>query len=461
MDQICTHILAYHVEPFPLSQRLNPILSNLKAYNQRYAFYFIKRCTTPLFHLNSSTTRHPIQIRKYKIPLLYPNQIGFWHAQCYNLLHIIKGFEPIPYNHRSIIYKKYHIFCQFFIIGGIHKWKNYFSQMKQLSSALKFRCIKKQHNIPFRPLFLLKFYTNELQGECIMHSLHANTYFTLVFKHQYHTYLNAFCFNSQFFLGEYIRPTTLNNRNQVFFKPGQIYQINKSSLLLRKANPILLASNGILHVNNLSLIESNTRLLTMLYTNCKSDDIVQGIPKIEVFFEARKTQTPNILFDNLHTRLNYFYNKYKFQYSYKKAVRKSIIKLQQIIVNEIQYIYSNQGISISDKHIEIIIRQMTSKVRILNGGSTGLLPGEYLDIVWVEKINLTLKARRVKYEPSILGISKSCLETNSFISAASFQETIRVLTKSTVQHKMDFICGLKENIIIGHLIPAGTGFIAF
>ncbi len=120
-----------------------------------------------------------------------------------------------------------------------------------------------------------------------------------------------------------------------------------------------------------------------------------------------------------------------------------------------------QGIFISDKHIEIIIRQMTAKVRILDGGATGLLRGELVDLLWIEKINHRLQFKTIKYKPIILGITKTCLETNSFISAASFQETTRILTKAAIQNKMDFICGLKENVILGHLIPAGTSFFAF
>ena len=142
-------------------------------------------------------------------------------------------------------------------------------------------------------------------------------------------------------------------------------------------------------------------------------------------------------------------------------MRKSILQIQQVIIKGIQSIYTQQGVFIADKHLEIIIRQMTSKVRVVNSGSTGLLLGEIVDIKWIEYINTRLKANYIDYEPIVLGITRSCLETNSFISAASFQETIRILTNSAIKNKTDFLYGLKENIILGHLIPAGTGSIHF
>ncbi len=263
------------------------------------------------------------------------------------------------------------------------------------------------------------------------------------------------------FLGECIAPFTKLSKRRILLSAGQLYAMTRKNLLIRKAECRLLTSNGILHIQNKALIKPKTRLFTMFYTHFKTGDIVQGIPKVEEFFEARQTRGGHPLFDNLHVRLNYLYNKYKIQYKYNKAVRKALLKLQQIIINEIQFIYTTQGVFISDKHIEIITRQMTSKVRILDGGSTGLLRGELVDLIWIEKINHRIKYKKIKYEPTILGITKTCLETNSFISAASFQETTRILMKAAIQNKMDFICGLKENVILGHLIPAGTGFITF
>ena len=123
--------------------------------------------------------------------------------------------------------------------------------------------------------------------------------------------------------------------------------------------------------------------------------------------------------------------------------------------------YQSQNVDISDKHIEVIVRQMTSKVRVEDGGDTTLLPGELVELQQIENINeamLLTKGLPASYYPVLLGITKSSLNTDSFISAASFQETTRVLTEAAIEGKADWLRGLKENVIIGRLIPAGTGF---
>lgn len=139
-------------------------------------------------------------------------------------------------------------------------------------------------------------------------------------------------------------------------------------------------------------------------------------------------------------------------------MRKSISFIQQYIVDAIQHVYQSQAVNISDKHIEIIVKQMTSKVRITEVGSTGLLTGDIVYLDWVELVNSGIEGRKAQYEPIILGITKASLEMDGFISAASFQETIKILSRAAILQKRDFLRGLKENLILGHLLPAGTGF---
>ena len=136
-------------------------------------------------------------------------------------------------------------------------------------------------------------------------------------------------------------------------------------------------------------------------------------------------------------------------------------KVQTYLVNEVQNVYQSQNVEISDKHVEVIVRQMTSKVKVEDGGDTTLLPGELVELQQIENINeamLLTKGLPATYSPILLGITKSSLNTDSFISAASFQETTRVLTEAAIEGKADWLRGLKENVIIGRLIPAGTGF---
>ncbi|MBY0344290.1 MAG: DNA-directed RNA polymerase subunit beta', partial [Sphingomonadales bacterium] len=133
--------------------------------------------------------------------------------------------------------------------------------------------------------------------------------------------------------------------------------------------------------------------------------------------------------------------------------------LAEYLVDEIQEVYRLQGVKINDKHIEVIVRQMLQKVEITDGGDTTLLPGEQVDLAEMLEINGKLAKGKQPAEgkPVLLGITKASLQTRSFISAASFQETTRVLTQAAVEGKKDTLIGLKENVIVGRLIPAGTG----
>jgi len=134
--------------------------------------------------------------------------------------------------------------------------------------------------------------------------------------------------------------------------------------------------------------------------------------------------------------------------------------LAEFLVNEIQDVYRLQGVPINDKHIEVIVRQMLQKVEILDAGDTGLLKADHLDKTEVDAENAKAEARGGRpaiTQPVLLGITKASLQTRSFISAASFQETTRVLTDASVNGKVDTLEGLKENVIVGRLIPAGTG----
>ena len=139
---------------------------------------------------------------------------------------------------------------------------------------------------------------------------------------------------------------------------------------------------------------------------------------------------------------------------------KGVEELAAYLVNEIQEVYRLQGVSINDKHIEVIVRQMLQKVDIVDAGDTDFLVGEQVDGVDLDAANEAVKADGKKPAvgtPVLLGITKASLQTRSFISAASFQETTRVLTEAAVNGKVDTLEGLKENVIVGRLIPAGTG----
>ena len=238
-------------------------------------------------------------------------------------------------------------------------------------------------------------------------------------------------------------------------------------------------------------------------------DIVQGLPRIEEILEARKKNLvikriptskkkglliqktsldPNFEFRKLgtsikenekinpHKLLKVYFNYYGFIKSflcdrtqtikYNRLINnyegsyKSFKKVQSFILNSVQSVYQSQGVTINNKHLEVIIKQMTTKVLITYEGNTPLLRREVIDLYHIQYINQIIKKQGKQsayYVPLLLGITKAALNNPSFISAASFQETTRVLTKAAIEGRIDWLRGLKENIIIGHLIPAGTG----
>nr|YP_009532118.1 RNA polymerase b''-subunit [Volvox africanus]AXZ97311.1 RNA polymerase b''-subunit [Volvox africanus] len=393
---------------------------------------------------------------------------------------------------------------------------------------------------------------------------------------------------------------------QVLKKSGQLIHMNKQKITLRLGQPLVISPRSIIHASHGDFIRYKTSVITLTYQQLKTGDIVQGIPKVEQLFEARTTKRGRLFRDNVTNLLTGLFLKYFVKSAYllrknmldisKKinitspqnlptkqtilkqnakpnlfvnnkqnqtiilalalhwSVKQSFYKIQQIIVDGILRVYRSQGVSIADKHVEIIVKQMTSKVRIINpnaskltdysfslqninrglhldtpkqklssklttqapipkqtnlykrkkivytrerentnqafetklleqllsnnfDGPSGLFPGEIVDIDFVENINIflfktssfesfnaqnqtTFAIEPIKYEPIVLGITRASLEVESFLSAASFQQTTRVLSQAALYKKKDFLKGLKENIIIGNLIPAGTGYLS-
>ena len=239
-------------------------------------------------------------------------------------------------------------------------------------------------------------------------------------------------------------------------------------------------------------------------------DIVQGLPRIEEILEARKknlvskrvpmNQKKGLLIQkssldtnfefrklattllennkiNPHKLLKVYFNYYGLRKlflcdktkSFKSSrlvsnyegSYKSFKKVQLFILNAVQSVYKSQGVTINDKHLEVIIKQLTTKVLITYEGDTPLSRREVIDLYHIQYINQIITSEKKQpayYIPLLLGITKAALNNPSFISAASFQETTRVLTKAAIEGRVDWLRGLKENIIIGHLIPSGTGY---
>ena len=250
---------------------------------------------------------------------------------------------------------------------------------------------------------------------------------------------------------------------------GQVIQINKNYIKVQFIENSLVASNSRFFCKNNQFIEKTNQIFTQSYPRLQMGDIVQGIPKIEEFFEARQTKDGNPFDNNLHNRLKRRFVFYRKNCGYPLfiATRKSIYDIQNLIIDSIFKLYSSQGIDISDKHLEIIVRQMTSKVKVTQFWKYGTpfvpfkhpLPTELYSCQYIERYQYRKKNTRiynVRYEPAILGITRAALENDGFISAASFQETTRILSRGAIFQKKDYLKGLKENVILGHIIPAGT-----
>jgi DNA-directed RNA polymerase subunit beta' len=306
----------------------------------------------------------------------------------------------------------------------------------------------------------------------------------------------------------------------VFQNSGLIYKLYGNSIILHKGNPYLFSEGARIEKRPGDLIKKGERLGQLAYERARTEDIVQGLPRVEEILEARKPKIesnlairPGMVIDikyfssELHIwvvpnnygksqkdfyRINYsqrlLISSFEFitvgqplndapinphtilevYFSYYKSLKlftpynsayKSFRKIQAMLLNSVQAVYYSQGVSISDKHVEIIIKQMTGKVQITSSGDSPLLPDELVELKQVYYINNCLKQKECAlFRPVILGITKASLKTNSFISAASFQHTTKILTEAAIQGKTDWLRGLKENVIVGRLIPAGTGF---
>ncbi len=302
---------------------------------------------------------------------------------------------------------------------------------------------------------------------------------------------------------------------------GQVTEITDTHVTLRIARPYRVSTGAVLHIENGDLVQRGDNLVLLVFERAKTGDIIQGLPRIEELLEARKPKEACVLAErpgtaqvtysddevvsikvieedgvvteyqvnpgqnllindgetvlpaqpltdgpaNPHQILEIFF---KYHLSLGEgthaAAMKGLQEVQTFLVNEVQSVYQSQGVDISDKHIEVIVRQMTSKARIEDGGDTTMLPGELMEIYQIEQVNEAMAitgGAPAEYTPVLLGITKASLNTDSFISAASFQETTRVLTEAAIEGKSDWLRGLKENVIIGRLIPAGTGFNAY
>ncbi len=263
-----------------------------------------------------------------------------------------------------------------------------------------------------------------------------------------------------------------------------------------------LVPDSILSVKDGQKISAGDVIARLPKETTKTKDITGGLPRVAELFEARKAKDSAIIAENDGKVIfgkevrgkqrvtiesengetsSYLIPKGKhINFNQGEKIKKGeylldgqplphdilrilgIEELTEYFVNQVQDVYRLQGVIINDKHIEVILRQMLKKIEVKEPGDSSLLPGEVIDRIRFEQINENLKAESKKPavgERVLMGITKASLQTESFISAASFQETTRVLTDAAIKGKVDKLVGLKENVIVGRLVPAGTGSI--
>jgi len=284
---------------------------------------------------------------------------------------------------------------------------------------------------------------------------------------------------------------------------GLVIAASKSKIVVAPGeNYLIIAGSGVFVEDGEEIMSYDVlaRVESIRRDPSKTRDIIQGLPKVEELFEGRRPKNAAILSEldgvvevkesegmrlvtvkgnkgetreyhvPYETRLRVISNDKVFkgmQLTEGNINPHDVLRItgvgsvQRFLVDEIQKIYRSQGVTIADKHIETIVRQMTKKVRVVKSATTTMLPGELIEKNKLDELNEKIKGEKATATEVLLGITKASLTTESFISAASFQETARVLTDAAVKGKVDEMYGLKENVIIGKPIPAGTGFIDY
>nr|AER45533.1 rpoC2 [Halocarpus kirkii] len=270
-------------------------------------------------------------------------------------------------------------------------------------------------------------------------------------------------------LGQLVCESEYISEDEPFPKSGQIIAVNEESLVIRLANSYLGTGGATVHSHYGEIIYEGDILITLLYERLTTDDIIQGLPKIEQLSEARST---NSISKNLKKNVQSWNRDmttfFGILWGSFIGARITMEQSQIQLVHQIQKVYRSQGVTISDKHIEIIVRQMTSKVLIVENSNSEnqffeygmgnvFLPGELVGLSRAQRMNRALE-EAINYRIILLGITKASFNTQSFLSEASFQETARVLAKAALQGRIDWLKGLKENVILGGMIPVGTGF---
>ena len=263
-------------------------------------------------------------------------------------------------------------------------------------------------------------------------------------------------------LGQFLCENVCIAKHQPHLKSGQVIIVQFDSVVIRSAKPYLATPGTKVHGHYGEIIYEGDTLVTFIYEKSRSGDITQGLPKVEQVLEVRLMDS---ISRNLEKRID-GWNKHitrilGISWGFLIGAELTIAQSRISLVNKIQSVYRSQGVQIHNRHIEIIVRQITSKVLVSEDGMANVfLPGEQIGFLQAERTGRALE-EAICYRAILLGITRASLNTQSFICEATFQETALVLAKAALRGRIDWLKGLKENVVLGGMIPVGTGFKGF
>lgn len=296
-----------------------------------------------------------------------------------------------------------------------------------------------------------KIYNPDRGSNIILNPFHLNWYF-----------LHHNCCEETFTiisLGQFICENVCIAKNRPHLKSGQVILVQVDSIVIRSAKPYLATPGATVHGHYGEILYEGDTLVTFIYEKSRSGDITQGLPKVEQVLEVRSIDSISM---NLEKRVEVWNECITrilgIPWGFLIGAELTIVQSRISLVNKIQKVYRSQGVQIHNRHIEIIVRQITSKVLVSEDGMSNVFsPGELIGLLRAERMGRALE-EAICYRAILLGITRASLNTQSFISEASFQETARVLAKAALRGRIDWLKGLKENVVLGGMIPVGTGF---
>nr|UBS92120.1 RNA polymerase beta'' subunit [Primula obconica subsp. obconica]UBS92203.1 RNA polymerase beta'' subunit [Primula obconica subsp. obconica] len=296
-----------------------------------------------------------------------------------------------------------------------------------------------------------KIYNPDPCSNTFLNPLNLNWYFL------HHNYCEKA--STKISLGQFICENLCIDKNEPHLKSGQVLIVQVDSVVIRSSKPYLATPGATVRGHYGEIFYEGDTLVTFIYEKSRSGDITQGLPKVEQVLEVRSIESISM---NLEKRVEVWNECITrilgIPWGFLIGAELTIVQSRISLINKIQKVYRSQGVQIHNRHIEIIVRQITSKVLVSEDGMSNVFsPGELIGLLRAERMGRALEEATC-YRAILLGITRASLNTQSFISEASFQETARVLAKAALRGRIDWLKGLKENVVLGGMIPVGTGF---